>query len=277
MEQREGEHQPIFRSPSPGDVHSLRARQRVAVTEDRSLRPAGRPRGEHQHRGIVGDTRVEPRRRPWHRGLRGTRAHSGRRGARAGSSSTASFGRASVHTLPSSFGPNTVFTGTTIAPSRSAPTCASTRSADGAQLITTRSPGSTPAPARRDAAIRERSSTSAALSHGVAASRSTGAAGAAAHRAAHARGSDSALVRSVGSPSNPWMRQAERSSRGPGLTSSAEVRLDRLEGERRDPVGASERSGCRPAPASAPACRSRLRRGTRRTRHRAPRTSCGCG
>ena len=33
--------------------------ERVAVTEDRSLRPAGRPRGEHQHRGIVGDARVE--------------------------------------------------------------------------------------------------------------------------------------------------------------------------------------------------------------------------
>ena len=183
----------------------------------------------------------------------------GASGKRAGSSSTASFGRASFHTLPSSLGPNAVLTGTTIAPSRSAATWASTRSADGGQLITTRSPGSMPTLARRAAAAALLCSTSAAVIHGVSVSRSTRAPGDAAHRATQALGSDAAATRSAGSPSNPCWCQAARSSRGPDRTWSA-----------CQPGGTKVRACSRPAPSGAQGRRHGWRRRARSARRPAP-------
>ncbi len=190
----------------------------------------------------------------------------GASGKRAGSSSTASFGRASFHTLPSSLGPNAVLTGTTIAPSRSAATCASTRSADGGQLMSTRSPGSMPAAARRAAAAALLCSTSAAVIHGVSASRSTRALGDAAHRATQALGSDPAATKSAGSPSNPCWRQAARSSRGPDRTWSA----CQARGSQGQPAGAKVRACSRPAPSGAQGRRHGWRRRARSARRPAP-------
>ena len=221
VEERQREHESVVGSPSPRGPHTFRARERVAVAQDRALRPTGRARGEHEHRRVVGALASSTGDRPLVGRPSSEGGQLGASGRRAGSSSIASFGRASFHTLPSSLGPNAVLTGTTIAPSRSAATSASTRSADGGQLISTRSPGSTPAAARRAAAAALLCSTSAAVIHGVSVSRSTRAFGAAAHREAHTLGSDSAATRSAGSPSNPCWRQAARSSRGPDRTWSA--------------------------------------------------------
>ena len=127
------EHESVVGSPSPRGAHTFRARERVAVAQDRALRRTGRARGEHEHRRVVRSARVEHGDPPWWGGRRVKEGSSDPRPSTRGVVEHRGFGRASCHTLPSSLGPNAVLTGTTIAPSRQAATCASTRSAEGGQ------------------------------------------------------------------------------------------------------------------------------------------------
>ncbi len=96
-----------------------------------------------------------------------------------------------------------VFTGTTIRPSRSAATYATTRSTDACALRITRSPGNSPAPARLPATRRVRSSSCAAVTQPAASLCRSCLSGASAHFLDHARVRLTSRSRSMSASAHP--------------------------------------------------------------------------
>ena len=249
VEQRERQHQAVVLVPAPGQPQRLAARQRVAVGEHGALRRAGGARRVAEERQVVGSARGRARARvrrpgstrPGRRRARGRARARARSHPAASESTTAAAGSQSVTMAPISRARYARLTGTTTSPSRSAATCATTRSYDVAALITTRSPGPRPARAKRPAAARDLRSRSPAVCQRPP-SCTTGRLGLGRPAAAPRRGQAAAGEevdgrrvdpgREVARPGRVHRRRGYRDRRGPRL------RLPRMAGEHdRSPAG----------------------------------------